>query len=172
MRALISESLILKLPIQDRPYDVRDTRLKGFIVRVQAHTGAKSFLVDYKRGRKYTLGRYPVLSLKEARQKARQVLGEVFTGGDPQKALRKAKTYTLETFLLKEYLPWAEAHLRTAKATTKRILHDYSEFMHVHLGAIDPWLIEKSRSKRFKGGLSAATVNRSVGALKTVLNRA
>jgi len=172
MQALISETLLQKLEARERSYDVRDTRLKGFMVRVQAHTGVKSYLVDYKRGRKYTLGQYPVLAPKEARLKARQILGEVFTGGDPQKALKKAKAYTLQGFILEEYLPWAESHLRSAQATVNRLLHDYADFAHVYLGAIDPWLIEKTRSHRLKKGLKAGTVNRSVGALKTVLNRA
>ena len=172
MKALISESVVQRLAAKDRSYDVRDTRLKGFLVRVQARTGSKSFLVDYKRGRKYTLGRYPTLSPKEARSKAREILGEVFTGGDPNKALKKSRAYTLKSFVLEEYLPWAEAHLRTAQATADRILHDYAELSHLHLGAIDPWLVERSRSKRLKKGLSVSTVNRSVGALKTVLNRA
>ncbi len=65
MKALISESVVQRLTPKDRSYDVRDTRLKGFMVRVQARTGAKSFLVDYKRGRKFTLGRYLVLSPKK-----------------------------------------------------------------------------------------------------------
>lgn len=61
-----------------------DEGLKGFGLRVSVG-GAKSFVVMYGKGRRLkTLGRYPDLSLAEARAEAKKVLGAVAnaTGSD------------------------------------------------------------------------------------------
>jgi integrase len=69
-----------------------DGRLPGFGIRVSVH-GTKSFVLLYRhdgRCRRMTLGRYPFLSLADARRKAHLALAEVARGGDPQ-APRRAK---------------------------------------------------------------------------------
>ncbi len=61
-------------------------RLEGFGVRVSGETGRRSFFVRYRqngRRRRVTLGRHPDLSLADARDLAKGVLGAVATGGDP-----------------------------------------------------------------------------------------
>jgi len=78
-----------------QPGDVlQDTELKGFRVRCQGQS--KSFAVYYRiygRQRWFTLGRFGVLTVEQARQKAREVLGLVASGKDPaasKEAHRKA----------------------------------------------------------------------------------
>lgn len=66
--------------------EVWDARLPGFGIRVSA-AGTKSFILLYRhkgRARRITLGRYPVLSLSDARGRAREALAEVARGEDPQ----------------------------------------------------------------------------------------
>lgn len=79
--------------------DYWDDRLPGFGVRV-AQSGRKSFIVRYSaadgRKRRLTLGAYPMLSLADARDKAREALAAVARGEDPQgkkKAERQAPTF-------------------------------------------------------------------------------
>ncbi len=61
-----------------------DGSLKGFGLRVSVG-GAKSFIVMYGKRRKLkTLGRYPETTLAKARVLARQVLGEVAGGEEPE----------------------------------------------------------------------------------------
>lgn len=79
--------------------DYWDDRLPGFGVRV-AQSGRKSFIVRYSaadgRKRRLTLGAYPVLTLADARDKAREALAAVARGEDPQgkkKAERRAPTF-------------------------------------------------------------------------------
>ena len=79
--------------------DYWDDRLPGFGVRV-AQSGRKTFVVRYSatdgRKRRLTLGAYPLLSLADARDKAREALAEVARGDDPQgqkKAERQAPTF-------------------------------------------------------------------------------
>jgi integrase len=68
--------------------------VRGLYFTIQT-SGARSWCVRYRfngRAVKYTIGPYPHISLKEARQKARGVLGEVAKGNDPAAAKRAART--------------------------------------------------------------------------------
>src|SRR4051794_39730136 len=63
-----------------------DTLLPAFGVRV-SYSGTKAWFVMTRVDRKLTrltLGRYPVLSLAEARDKARGVIEHARAGGDPR----------------------------------------------------------------------------------------
>ncbi len=81
--------------------DYWDDRLEGFAVRVSPHSDRKTFVVRYSlkatgRRRRITLGAYPGLSLADARDRAREILGAVARGEDPQskkKAERQAMTF-------------------------------------------------------------------------------
>ncbi len=75
-----------------------DEGLPGFGVRVH-HTGRKSFIVRYQfeqTRRRVTLGVFPVLSLVEARRLAKEILGRVARGEDPQQEKQADKA--AETF--------------------------------------------------------------------------
>jgi integrase len=66
--------------------EVWDERLPGFGIRVSP-TGTKSFILMYRAGgrkRRITLGRYPILSLADARRRALIALAQVANGADPQ----------------------------------------------------------------------------------------
>ena len=70
----------LKPPANGR-IEYWDTTLPGFGLRI-SHTGGKNWVLMYRTGnrqRRLTLGRYPVLGLTEARQKARDALQELDT---------------------------------------------------------------------------------------------
>jgi integrase len=86
----------LKPPAAGR-VEVRDAKVHGLVVRVAA-SGAVSFAARGRRpdGReaRVTLGEWPTLSLKEARDDARAVLVDLRKGGDPvaeKRALRRAR---------------------------------------------------------------------------------
>lgn len=71
--ALITVSLVNKLKPEDKRYEVRDTELKGFMVRVSP-SGVKTYAVQYKRGGRATLGQHPALKLGKARDKAKKII--------------------------------------------------------------------------------------------------
>ena len=65
--------------------EVWDERVPGFGVRV-SKAGTKTFVLTYRhrgRSRRLTLGRYPALSLADARDKAIDALRQVAVGQDP-----------------------------------------------------------------------------------------
>jgi integrase len=69
----------------DKRREIPDGLLAGLYLIVQP-SGSKSWAVRYRRGtksRKHTLGPYPTLGLREAREHARKALLRVQAGGDP-----------------------------------------------------------------------------------------
>ena len=75
-----------------------DADVRGFGLRVRS-SGRRVFVVFYRRHggekRLLTLGRFPELSLEEARRLAKKTLAEVVVGGDPlaeRQRLRRAGT--------------------------------------------------------------------------------
>lgn len=70
-----------------------DARIPGFGVRISPK-GTRSFILLYRfagKARRLTLGRYPVLSLAEARTQAQEAIGQVAAGQDPGTARKAAK---------------------------------------------------------------------------------
>src|SRR5262245_61510067 len=80
-----------------RPVEYTDDFQRGLVLRVQP-TGRKIWIARYVfegRERRYTLGTFPELKLKPAREHASRRLREAATGVDPQaerERLRAGKT--------------------------------------------------------------------------------
>ena len=78
--------------------DYFDTDVTGFGLRITAR-GVKSWVYLYRtngRPRRFTLGRYPDLSLADARAKAKTARNDVAQGGDPGATkieVRRADTF-------------------------------------------------------------------------------
>ena len=71
--------------------DYFDDSLPGFSLRV-SEKGVKTWCVSYRFGGKwtrYTFGMFPILTLKEARQKARDALHDVSNNINPAAAKRE-----------------------------------------------------------------------------------
>ena len=86
MQAAIGNSLVKTIRPADKPYEVRDTRLKGLLLRVQP-SGVMTFYVEYARGKRVKLGRVGVLTPMLARNQARQILADAYQGKDPMTEL-------------------------------------------------------------------------------------
>jgi len=88
----------LKPAPKGKRVELWDSLLPGFGVRV-GETGRATFMVMYrttdamtgrKVQRRHTIGRYPVVKLDEAREKARDILRQAHDGEDPKAAERRA----------------------------------------------------------------------------------
>ena len=75
----ITKNLISKLKPKPKAYDVRDNRLKGFIVRVQP-TGTMTYVVQYDRAKRINLGKVDLLTPVQARDKAIKILSDYTSG--------------------------------------------------------------------------------------------
>ena len=171
MRSVIANSLISKLNPGDKPYEVRDLRLKGLLLRVQP-SGVMAYYVEYGRGKRIYLGRADAVTPSQARDAARRVLGDAYHGKDPTAALREAKAHSFRSFIDEVYAPWARANLRTAHGTVRRLTGSFPDLQSKKLGEITPWLVEKWRMARLKAGAKPSTVNRDLDDLKSSLAKA
>ena len=172
MQAIIGNRLIISLKPDPKPYEIRDTKLKGFIVRVQP-SGSMSYIVEYARGKRVTLGTTSILTPAQARDMATDILADVVKGGDPQAEKKAAKVDTLKAYLAHEYGPWVEANRKDGKATLARLMACFvPEFGEKKLSELNAWILEKWRSNRLKSGIRPATVNHDLTALKAALSKA
>jgi integrase len=100
---------------RERPFFLWDGHLKGLGARIDP-SGAKTFVLRYRPKshganspkRFVTIGRYGVLTVDEARNRAREILGAVASGEDPAADLahkRAASTFSeVAEFFLKEHV--------------------------------------------------------------------
>ncbi|MEI8395244.1 MAG: site-specific integrase [Rhodospirillaceae bacterium] len=171
MNSVISNSLVANLKPADKPYEVRDTRLKGLLLRVQS-SGVMSYYVEYDRGKRINLGRADAVAPAQARDQAKAILADVYKGNDPAVPRKAVKEHTLRTFLDELYDPWARAHVRSYGNTMIRLRVTFASFLDKKLGEITPLDVEKWRTGRLNGGTKPGTVNRDLDDLKSSLNKA
>jgi integrase len=171
MQAVITEKLVRSLTPQADPYEVRDPRLKGFLLRVQP-TGVMTYWAQYARGKRKRIGRADALAPSQAFKVARTVLAEAALGNDPGAALQEAKAHTFQSFLDEVYEPWAKANIRTPKNTLGRLRANFPDLQKKKLGEINAWVVEKWRTARLKAGAKPTTVNRDLDDLRSALAKA
>lgn len=173
MQAKIIQRNLSKFAPDEKPYDVRDTELTGFILRVHP-TGRKVYYCQYARGKREKLGLAPAVTPEQARLKAKNMLaGIIMDEETPEEKRRRAKAHNLQSFLDNEYEPWALENLKTGKQELDRLrAHFLNELGNKKLPDITPWLIEKWRTKRKKAGRAATTINRDIAALRAALSKA
>jgi integrase len=172
MKGLIGNSLIAKLTPQLKQYDVRDTKIPGFIIRVNP-TGKMFYVCQYKRGRRINLGRVGVITPAQARDKALAILGDVAKGIDPTDEKNKKQNFTLKEFIEKEYTPWVIEHRKVGQRTLNHITRCFLEpFGSKPLTDLTPALLDQWRTQRLKAGMSNETVNRDIATFKAAISKA
>jgi integrase len=101
-------------PDPDRDLFVWDEGLKGFAVRMTP-TGSSSYLVQYRtprgRTRRYAFAKVGTLTPDHARTKARQLLADAESGGDPSAQRHEARNALTVEELCASYLEAARAGL-------------------------------------------------------------
>lgn len=155
----------------EKPFEVRDTSLKGFILRVQP-SGVMSFYAELGRGQRMRIGRAGVIKADAAREKARTAIAEAAAGNDPRPRMKRDNARNFSEFVEKVYRPWAETHTKRADETVYRLLTAFPDFQKRRLDQITAHDIERWRADRIKGGTGPSTVNRYMDDLKSCLNKA
>ena len=174
MKGIIGNNLISKLKPKDKQYDVRDTTLKGFLIRVTP-SGKMTYVCQYSRGKRINIGSVELLTPAQARDKARQILSQAVMGILPSNTniTNNDNKLTLKNFLTGEYDSWRRASRKNAKDDLRRLKVNFiNEFGDYLLTEITPMLIEKWRTERINEGIKPVTVNRDIYVLKGALSKA
>lgn len=101
--AKLTERLIETLEL---PGIVWDSEIKGFGLRIMAK-GTRTFFLNYRthgKQRRMKLGRVGIMSLEDARKKARQLLNSLADGADPIGERERARAAVTFTTLAQEYI--------------------------------------------------------------------
>lgn len=108
-----------------------DTDLTGFGLRIR-HGGSKTFIAQYRAGggrsgetRRFTIGRYGVLTVEEARQEAKRVLASATHGSDPSRDRQAKRKEMTVTELIEQFAAKGTDHLkpRNRKWMLARLRH-------------------------------------------------
>lgn len=182
MKLKISARSVDGLRPMASPYEVRDTELKGFLLRVQP-SGAMTYYLDYRtpggRRNRFRIGGGGNLTPQQARDVAVKKAAEVVHGRDLQAEKKRrrreeelAKQRTLGVFLDDVFAPWFAEHQSKTTDTVRKIRTAFPAFLARSMADITPWLVEKWRTDQKKAGKVSTTVNRELAALKGVLTKA
>ncbi|HJU07086.1 MAG TPA: tyrosine-type recombinase/integrase, partial [Rhodanobacteraceae bacterium] len=177
MRIQLTKKVVAMAQPKDKPYELRDTKVKGLLLRVQP-SGHKSWIVTWKHGKRRTLGEASHLTLDQARAHASQTIAEYIQKGLPSIAQPTAPKITLATFLSDHYAPWAKAELKCADKYIERLERVFRNALSKPLTEIDAAWIERWWASRLKETtrsgtlISKATAWRDLAGLKAVLSKA
>lgn len=150
-----------------RKSDYFDTRQRGLMLEVR-ETGGRTYYLRYtdQRGREkhIKIGAADIISLSQARCKARVLYAHVVLGGDPQrekKAQRQIPLYS--AFISDRYLPFIRTYKRSWK-TDETVLrqHILPRFNRLHLDEITPEHVSDVISIMQQKGYASGTVNRAI----------
>jgi integrase len=174
MRAIIGAKLLASSIAQPaaKPFEIYDTRLPGFALRVQP-SGVRSYYARFGRNRRISLGKVGELLPDEARGKCQKVLGNVAHGRHPLSGLFGPDGPTLGEFVQETFTPWAQANRPRSAANTLEKLHrHFGSWFAEPLSVITVERIESWKQRRLNSGRKPTTVLRDLFALSSVLSRA
>lgn len=182
MQGKITESSVKKLEASDKPYELVDMQLRGFLLRVQP-SGVKTYYFAYRNSAgkrvRIKIGKVGAISVAQARDLAEKHSAAVVQGKDVQSSKKEEKKKaaeladrTLDKFLEKHYGPWAVLNRKTGQKTIDTIKRNFSDLFSKPLHEISLLSVERWRTDRLKAGVKAATINRDVTTLRGLLTKA
>ena len=107
----------VKCSATQKKIDYFDNAMRGFMLEVRA-SGGKTYYQRYtdERGRElqYKIGPADVLTLRQARRRAKQIKAQAILGHDPQNERRERRCIpTLRTFVNERYIPFVQTYKRS-----------------------------------------------------------
>jgi integrase len=157
--------------------DYFDVGQRGFLLEVRA-SGGKTFYQRYTdergRERQYKIGPSDVLSLDQARRKAKQVVAEALLGADPQQKRREMRNVPLlRDFVAERYLPHVRGY-KTSWVTDETVLriHILPRLGALALDEIKTEAISDLVNRMREDGYAPGTMNRVIVILRFIYNLA
>jgi integrase len=172
MRQLTPKTIEALPPAQGKRYEVRDVLLPGLHLRVSA-SGSKVFYLSKRvdhRMRRIKVGAWPILSLKDAREKARDILRLIELGEFDQDEPEIEEVHALT---LKEVIPqfielYAKLRTRDWKGS-ERVLEKFSSLYDRPINEIKRSDIVRVLDKLVAEG-APTRANRALAAIKKLMN--
>jgi len=172
MKQSITQTTIDAAKPKAKAYEIRDTKVSGFLVRVQP-SGCKTYYCEYRRGAREKIGPYQSLSTKQARMQAQDIIARYLRGEDPAK-IRKEKRagISYQDFLETMYFPWVDANLKSAYEYRRVLNVNCKAFRNTRLKDIEANTVQKWRMKLLASGKTPNTVNRIYTNFRASLSKA
>jgi integrase len=161
MKKLLSQRVAERAKPQTKPYQIHDTAIPGFILRIQP-SGTKIWkLIQDKKPR--TLGKMPVTTYGMASDHAARIL----RGEEDE---QERKPMTLDQFLDQHYQEWVKVNHSQPDDTINRLQRiglGKKQLDEITVADVETW-----RVKRQQVGRAATTINRDVATLNSALAKA
>ena len=175
----LTDRMIAGLSAREKVYDVWDSEIKGFVIRIFP-TGIKSFRYSYRINGKrqtLTLGKFPTLTTAQARDMVRQQVAQVIRGVDVQSEKKAAReTFqgvpTLQAFIDEEYEAWRVAHRKDARRSINRLKRQFHDLLNKPLNQITHVVLQRWQTQRINEGVAHGTINRDIAELRACLTHA
>jgi integrase len=174
MQAFIGATLLTSKETQpqSKPFEIYDSRLPGFTLRVQP-SGVRSYYARFGRNRRVVLGKVGTLAPEEARERCQKVLGNFAHGRHPLHGTGGTDGITLGMFIADTYTTWVHASRpRTAVDTLEKLHRHFRTWYPEPLTAITVERVEAWKVRRLNEGRNPVTVVRDLYTLSSVLRRA
>lgn len=160
-----------------RKTDFFDAGQRGFMLEVRC-SGGKTYYQRYTdergRERQFKIGPATVLSLEQARRKARQVVAEALLGADPQQRRREMRAVPrLSQFVQERYLPFVRTY-KNSWQTDETVLriHILPKLGALALDEIKADAISDLINAMREDGYASGTMNRVIVILRYIYNLA
>ncbi|KQZ00790.1 hypothetical protein ASD45_07935 [Pseudolabrys sp. Root1462] len=157
--------------------DYFDVGQRGFMLEVRS-SGGKTFYQRYTdergRERQYKIGPADVVSLDQARRKAKQIVAEALLGADPQQKRREMRAIPLlRDFIAERYLPFIKTY-KSSWRTDETVLriHVLPRLGHLALDEIKTDAISNLINTMRADGYASGTMNRVIVILRYIYNLA
>jgi len=157
--------------------DYFDAAQRGFMLEVRC-SGGKTYYQRYTdergRERQYKIGPADVLSLEQARRKARQIVAEALLGADPQQKRREMRAVPqLSHFVHERYLPFVQTY-KSSWQTDETVLriHILPKLGALALDEIKTDAISDLINRMRADGYASGTMNRVIVILRYIYNLA
>jgi len=181
MKIKLTIKSVKQLSPMSRPYEARDTDIKGFLLRVQP-SGIMTYYLVYKMAgikKRYKIGNHGSLNAIQARDIALRLSVKYLSGTDLQAEKKEKKEIaeknqksTLRNFLDTQYTSWVMAQNKTGSDSVKRILINFKDFLDIPLSEINTAKVEQWRTEKINNGKKPSTVNRDINSLSSCLSKA
>ncbi len=164
----LTNSVVKQLSPESKPYEVRDTEIKGLLVRVQP-TGSKTFYIEYSQGKRFRLGDAKSLTVTIARNLAREKKVEAASGRDPIEEKKLKSIVTFAEFFNKKYKDRIKTTSNDPVKAIKRYESICSRVGSWELEFFTPLNMQKYINERKAAGRANATINREIANIQTLL---